>query len=592
MFNVFALLPLPLFIIGAYLLNRTKYNLLRSKLILLSLSEGILVYLFSYMFFFEGFLSYPYEFGILLFLFFLIALYVTKYGHHEESADVQSETMKNLLVIFLTTFLPFYIFLTMFRFQPTLLQLLYSILCTTGFFILSLIAKGWFEKLLDWLSLHLYNAVSGKFWLAWGTAFLIIVIAFFFDFPTRRISYRLNLSDRVSYFTYDGFPTTLKNRFQAKETVKLKIDEEIRHQILDFYCDDSYLYFYTSDDTIYIYNYKTEKLHYKNRLSTIEKFNLEEDAIINKFVFFDNYLILKSLSGTYIITPDGEEKIADFRYGSADFFYHNDNLYILERFSAQEVEIYKFESGKFTFIDRFNYTQRGYQDILVISNHLFYHYVDDYYLYFDENVHFRIKNGFPTYDAENQLMYYVVNPTYKGYSRDRAIYYQVDSNNQVKTFEAFKYHNSKGIVINGYVFFTDKDDDRLQRIEVMNHKFTFDSIHRYIEEKPFFFTNKYTKRYIANFRQNRGYLEYLQVSKNSKRTSIIVRELREEKLGLELPFYSHYGLFTFVPILIAFVTPITNYQKTLTIIGFEQNIVNRKREKQLNEKNQNKSEIV
>lgn len=509
------------------------------------------------------FLCIPFFFLIVIIL--LSGLIVTHYTiENNDHLDLQIETVKNNIILFLTTILPLYVFISIFRFQPIYLQILLSLLLTAFVFILSIFVRKLFDKLIKRISLLLTGFSPAKLIYLWLVLMIIIVSSIFIDLPTNSIRSALNLSDNVRYGTYDGFPIDLKNRFKAKNINQIEFNFFLDSEITDYYYDNNYLYLYTDNTTLIIYDLLNNKILYNSRLNHNTQIS-ETNELINKFTFYDNQLILLGYDGLYKITPSGANKISNFNSSNTYKFYIDDILYFLHKKGKQN-EIYLLNNEQLILIDEINLGE--YNDIVVITEQLFYKDDEYYYIYDNPLIKFKIEKGFPIYDKKNKTIYISLNNSYPLYDYEDTFYYKITSDGEKQIFATYSFHNSKGIIIGDYIFFTEKSKNKLNRIEIMNLDLKFDSIHKHLKLQPFWYTNHYNYVYIANYQEKDNKLEYLHVLINKKHTLIRIIQLEEKDLGLNLPFYSHYGIGIFIIIAIALFIPITNYNKHVVTLGF------------------------
>jgi hypothetical protein len=165
---IFFLLPLVFFIITSYYFNRRKADIDKTSVIPLALCEALWSYLITIIFFLDGYLTIFGRFALIFMLMLIFGYIVVRIEEkYDRDSYLQIETVKNNLVLFATTVLPMYVFLTVFRFYGFVLQILFSILLTTAIFILSLYAK----KLLTYI-IEKFNDISAS--LSSFTYYLLI----------------------------------------------------------------------------------------------------------------------------------------------------------------------------------------------------------------------------------------------------------------------------------------------------------------------------------------------------------------------------------------------------------------------------------
>ncbi|MDA3931910.1 MAG: hypothetical protein PF513_04160, partial [Tenericutes bacterium] len=179
MYYLFLILPLPvLFGISLYFNNR-KYFAGSGNKIIVSILEGIGMYLVVSAIFMEGFIGNPFlQIAIFVLGFIVLIISNNRINELEPEFDDQIETLKNLLVIFASTVLLFYVLLSVFRFQPFYLQFLYAIAGTVLFNVLAHYIKKITSELYDRLDFSNFMFVSFRIWYVYlGVFGLIFIIA-------------------------------------------------------------------------------------------------------------------------------------------------------------------------------------------------------------------------------------------------------------------------------------------------------------------------------------------------------------------------------------------------------------------------------
>ena len=91
----------------------------------------------------------------------------------------------------------------------------------------------------------------------------------------------------------------------------------------------------------------------------------------------------------------------------------------------------------------------------------------------------------------------------------------------------------------------------------------------HLDHDTFFKINDYYKSYIANYRTYDDSATFLQVETKEDKTLLTIYELYQVNQDIHLPFYSHYGIFSLLILLVAILIPITDDIKYVTYIDFE-----------------------
>lgn len=572
MINIFTLLPLLFFIVSSYYFNHKKLGTLKSEIFKISLLEAILSYTIAYLLFLEGFITMFFW----LFLIFVIALIIGffiffKEKDYNKNFWILSETIKNNLVLFCLTILPIYVFFTIFRFQKIYLQLILSILITAVILCLSVLTKKFFTPIFEKIATYITESAGfSNFAYVCLSIFLIWAVCLSFDLPVNKVKEYFNLSNNVRYLSFDGYPTNINNNFDAKEIIQIDSKYSIDSEITDYYYNQTHLYLYTNNGDLIVYDISKKEVVYDVNLGNPGNFGLYSTERKSKFTFYDDHLILLGKNGTYLVTPDNTTNISSINsYGTAKF-YQNNELYYLYKQGFKKYKIYKFNDGNLTLTEKINLTTTTYDNLLIISQNCFHEENNQYVLHDDPSISFKKELGFPTYDEYRQIMYYVQTMDHTGLHR--TTYLKIDANGETSEITLAKIHNSKAVIIDDYIYFTKDDleeDEDIGRIEIMKSNYEFDAIYNHLELQPFWFMNKFDKSYIANYQEKDNILEFLQVDQSNKRIVFTLQQLQEREIGLNSPFYTHYGIGIFIPIIFAFFIPFTNYREKNTFMGFE-----------------------
>lgn len=565
MFYFFALLPLIIFIISSYYFNNSKLIDSKFNIFLLSLLEATLSYLIIIPLFLQGFLSLFVMLPIIILLILIVAyILFSRQKELYDEWDLQIETIKCNIVLFMLTILPLYVFLTIFRYLEPYYQIPLAIFITTIIFYLSnrVNKSPIYEKIVDFISMT--GAI--KYVVLWLSIVIIFVLNILLQFPTNIVSESLNLSNNVKYLQFDGFPTDIQNNFYQKEIIQIDFNYHIDSEITDYYYDNTHLYIYTNKDHLIIYDLSTEKVVSDTSLFNLDiqldnNDGMDDTELYNKFIYYDDYLILLGKYGTYIVSTDSVTKICEISSKHAKNFYLNNRLYFLNSYG--KVDIFKFSEGD---IKKTNINYLNTTDLLVISENLFSKNNYKYVLYENPSISFSVKNGSPIYDQNRHAIYYtqVYDLSFPGSVK----YQKVDVNGETSTISINRIHNSKGIIIDDNIYFTEVLESDINRIEIINSDFEIEAIYNHLKLQPFWIGNKFNKSYIGNYHEKDNHLEFLQVEQNSKHIVLSIYQIHEKNVYLNLPFYTHYGLGIFIPILIAFFIPLTNYRKSITYIDF------------------------
>ena len=248
---LFLILPFILFLVTSFLLNRKKAKDNKLYLYLVSTLEAIISYLFVAAFFLQGFFPrFLYLSISILGLMFLTLIFFYLNREGEDQWDTQIETIKNNILIFFKSLLPFYFLMIIFRFAHPILQISLSLIITIAMHILAVVLRQlWKEPVkVFFRNLSLSSPVK-SLWL-WITILFVIIFNILFELPTQTIKSAFNLNDRVSYWSFDGLPTDIQNNYQSNKIGQWKIEDDLSGAIVDYYETSTHLFIITDKDDI------------------------------------------------------------------------------------------------------------------------------------------------------------------------------------------------------------------------------------------------------------------------------------------------------------------------------------------------------
>jgi len=577
MYNVFAWGVLPLFVISTYYFNKKKLKGTSFKVFQFSLVEATCSFLVVALLFLQGFLSHFYLLSSLVIIILVVCNILFRIGENKEvKADLQIETVKNNLVFFCLTILPFYVFLTIFRFLDPYFQIPLAILITAFIFYLSFLFKRLASPHYKNIPYY-YSMLPRKHLVSWAAIFIIATSFIIFQSPKNIVSDSLNLSNNVKFFSYEDIPTDVNNNFTQEEILQIDSSIQLNSKITDYYYDDYHLYIYTNRGSLIIYDLSTKEIVYETLLENLggifsDENNIIDNELHNKFIFYEGHLVLLGLYNTYLVSSGGAVVISDLSHYNSRYYYQDNELYFLSKESSNLYNIYKFDNGAFTLTETINTNNEVYDSLLIISESLFYQENNKYVLYIDESKTFNIGFDNPLYGMNNQVMYTSF------YEKVETEYQIIEANSEISTISLRKMHNSIGIVIDDYVYFFDNREPKNNVIEIFNEDLEYHAIFNLLESEPFWINNFYLTSYTGSYQEKDNNLEFIQVEENNKHIVITVYQVIERDVAVILPFYSHYGIWIFIPILIAFFIPITNYRESKTTIVPDKDLLKKEEE--------------
>ena len=569
MFHILALVPLLFFIGTSFFYNHNKLNVTKPYFVMVSLFEAVISYLITYLLYLEGFFTHFYQY-LLFFLFIFILSYILFLFEKDldNDMDLQIETIKNNLITFFVTLAPFYLFLTIFRFQPTVLQIVFSGLISVGVFSIYIVLRNPFNAITEKITMFIADATANIFLLLWGLVVGFVLLITLFDFPLHIVRQELHLSDNVSYFSFDGFPTDLDNNFQLTESFQITLDQELGESLVDYYIQDTYLYLYANTDSLYTIDIETGDILYSDdKLGVVsDDGSMSFNQITNLFFKAEGDLFLLSRSGLYMISPNSYQNISPYKATDSKLFYHEDTPYLLRTKGAGLYDVYEISNQEVVFKEEIDAnTQNDFTSLSVISERLFKTTDTTYSDYYNSQYSFTRINSSPIYDEENHVLY----STYFNEGDNETTYYQGLASGKTNELTLSKLHNRYGIVANGFAFFAEQPDESFGRIEIMNQDFNFQGIVNHRTHTNFWVGNQYYTSYIVNYLNMDDELTYLHTDQNSKETLLTLYTINEVPDLTPLPFYSYFGLYHFLPIIVFLFIPLSNFRREITFIGFD-----------------------
>jgi len=570
MFNLYAVIPLIILLISSYFFNKKKLDESTPYILMVSTFEGVISYFIAYLIFFEGFFTRFYQYLFMFLLIFIISyIFFLIEKDLDNDMDLQIETIKNNLILFFITIAPLYLFLTIFRFQPLNLQIIYSVLATSGITLIYIIFREPFNKLTESIYMYFAEATANIFLVLWAVVVLLILTIVLIDVPINTLRQKWNLSDNVPYLMFDGFPTTLDNDFKQTKDFQIEIPNELNNSLIDYYVDGDYLYLYDESHSFYTIDINDQSiLHTMNVQMGIEDSSpINFDQITNLFFTDDDQLYILSATGLYHISPSNYELVSPINARNATLFVHNNKTYILQSNGLGTYEILKLENDELVVHEEINLDD--YTDatrMSVISETLFLVTEETYIDYYNDDYSFEYINSSPIYDRRNHILY----STSYDVIENTTLYYQSTSPSDSKQFELLRKTNTYGIAVNGNIYYVEHPEESFGRVEIMNDQFAFQGIINHRSNTKFWITKQYQESQIINYLEIDGQLTYLQMERNSNYTLLTLNIIEEHETGIPATFYSYYGLFNFIPIFIFLFIPMSNYRLEITFIGFDQ----------------------
>lgn len=573
MFNVFAIIPLVLILGFSVLRNLNQKMLLPKEVIYHSFFQTIIAYLIVLIFFFQGFIFNLYVIFIIVPLMLILGLiYFFKTSDDVFYLDgiLRLEAIKNNLIFTLITILPFYVFMTIFRFNHVLIQVGLSLLLTASIFTVSLVFKNRLENFFSNVANNFSSAGPIKYMIIWSVALIILLLSFFFKIPTTPMRQALNFSNSSGYYVFDGIPADVQTNFVQEEIIQLEINDWISGAWDDYFYNDLYFYLYQPNEVL-ILNKDTlevEKQAFFNDAVVEEELNQQEFS--SNFIVHQDYLLLNSLGAIYIVDDQDITNIKVFDK-LPDYFYSSfsSDLFFLIETASKEYEIYRFNSGNIVLEETVNLQASDFDSLDVINNTLFYVKEDTatYLLYDNLSIATEYVGLFGEliYDADN-LTFYIAN---------NEGYFYNDGSGNVKLLDSFKDPAIKGLFHEGLLYYFDneyfygaKKSLADSRVIVINPENNEVNLYNHLETQKFIRDEDFTSRQVVGYKITDSGLEFLQRESNRYVSLIEIYKITEKPVALKLPFYSHYDIYILLWLFVGLITPITDNIKYITYIDF------------------------
>ena len=268
MILLFLIVPLIEIVVFSFLRVKSKTHL-TGEIIYHSFFQSVISYLFLLLFFYQTFFS---KFYLLLIVLFMMLIFALLYFLKDNdlsftiSGVLKLEGIKNNILIVFVTIYPLYVFLTIFRFNNWILQILLSLVLTFAIFVLSILLRKTMDNLYQNIKNKIIESDLGKYILAWSLFGFLLIFNIFFQLPLNPIKNSINLSNNAPYFRFDGLPTDINNSYKQNLDFKLLLTDNDGRSIYDYIVYDNHLYL-TQDNVIYKYDIATSNMVKKYYIS-------------------------------------------------------------------------------------------------------------------------------------------------------------------------------------------------------------------------------------------------------------------------------------------------------------------------------------
>lgn len=541
------------------LLRILKKTSLLSEVIYHTAFQSLISYLFVMLFFFQGFIGRFYVALIIAMALLIISLfYFIKDTELSFMIDkvIKIEGIKNNILITLITVLPLYVVMTVFRYSPWYLQLALSLFIVMIIFLLSIFISKSMERIFQNLKNYFIELGTVKYVFIWVFIGIILFFGFFFQIPDNSLKKMLNLNNNSDYMSFDGLPIDIQNNFEQNQLVEFKLEDTLSLDIRDFYLLDEYLYL-NYENFIEVYSSLNGQLVKRYNLGYSENETTEQNPFNKYFIFYNDNLYFTGYFGLYIVNEENIEKISSLSYTNAKIYFDSQNImYLLHGSSEDAYEIYEVNGNQVELTETVDLI--FFDQLEVISETLFYKLDKDYYLYEDMSIKFENISGEKIYSKDRQLMYYYLNS-------------KVYLNNQVETKTVLELTPNKivfGGIVQDKIIFTDSERLDESKLIIFNEDMTSINLFNHTDTDKFIKSRDYTYNYVASYRNINDSISFIQLETKEGGSLVQIYNLVEGQVDIQLPFYSHFGLYIVFIILLGIVIPITDDIKYVTYIDF------------------------
>lgn len=554
---LFLFIPLIEIIIFSLYRVKSKTHLL-GEIIYHTSFQTIIAYLFVILVFYQSFIFKFYFILIIGFaMLFLALIYFLKENDlsFTVSGVLKLEGIKNNILIVLVTVFPLYVFLTVFRFNSWYLQILFSLIMVGFVLFLSILLKKTMENLYQNIKNYIMDSDLAKYVIIWSIFGFLLLFNILFQIPINPIKNQLNLSNNAPYFRFDGLPVDIDNSYKQKLVLDLFLTDNDGRGIRDYFLTEEYLYL-VQDNKIYKYDIDTQSL--------IKKYYILGDVNNNyfneMFFLYEDNLYFYCPYGLFEITEDELVKIGDINSdNSRKVRLLSNEIAFLKNIGEQNYELLLLNNNEIIIEETINLELGEYDQLVVISETLFYKKGYDYFLYEDITVSFEdINAAFIYYNSNYEVMHYL---------KDNVIYVN-DGIDNLKIVEFIGRMINEGEVVGDLTVLRDGTLLDKTRLLIFNFDMSVISMYNHLDIDRFYKLNDFNVSYIVNYRNVDNQVQFMQVESNGEKTYFQIYNLENKVTDLKLPFYSHFGILSVIVILIAIIIPITDDIKYLTYLDF------------------------
>ena len=274
----------------------------------------------------------------------------------------------------------------------------------------------------------------------------------------------------------------------------------------------------------------------------------------------DDSLYLDCAYGLYKVTDNDLFKIGDINSDNSRRVRNREGeVLFLRNIDLITYDLFLLDDEVLILEDNVNLNMVGYDELIVISETLFFKDGNDYILYDDNSKRFEdIDAAFIYYNSNNNVIHYL---------KDNTIYYN-DGSENIRVIDYIGGMLNEGEVVGDITVIKEGNEVDDTRLILFNYDMSKISIYNHLNVDRFYKLNNYNTNYIANYRNVDSQIQFLQVEASSIRTTLFIYNLENKDVDLELPFYSHDSLLSVIVIMVAIIIPITDDIKYLTYLDY------------------------
>lgn len=538
--------PLLFYFGSSFVLNQKKLNLPLKSLLFRSFLETMFSYLLSMIFITR--LFYNQAWIIFVFLGLLLAdgfilFWRSKVG--ENDFDIEIETIKNNLILFCSSVLPFILFMVVFREFPWYLKASLSLLISGAVFTVSYFLKKWLSPLYDKIQIRIQMTTDVNL----GILFFVfagLLVLFVGVFSVAVAFQKPNLVAEYENFTF--------------------LPEGMSGEVIDYhYLSNELLYLYTSsqelsNEQVIVYELEEGETLYSTDIQYLDSTVENRLSKYPNFIQFGNQLVLLPSYGAYNVSSTSVAIIEHTEGYPIFYFEQEDDVFLLIDHGDDTYEIMNESLQISSAVDL---TDTG-QKLSVITNTLFLQDAIQYTLYYNQAVSFENVGGSVSFDSQ-LLVLFSLTP---------------DTSNESITFRK---ETSEGVIVTH----AQKTEPGKEYVNLFNLLYTnstevFNPIHQKDIDDDLSVTSVYfDKEWISVLAYNPDKFILKQLDGNSENTLYMNTEINRSSLvlmlGKVIGFESGVDpkVFVFIEsiisalVIISFFFPYSNYRATITVVDFD-----------------------